>query len=336
MVKLRKTFLFSEDAGQKYAARVDAGGLGFVGELHVNGPTDIMFVSVESTSKSNLKKLSMLANKMGSTGETQVEQTTPAQTKVDAARKERDARRQETQKQRDQETEKVAQARQQGVERQRVGTDKAGENEKARTDRLQKQTDAKKEADQRVRDADQRRRDQTQRQKEREQEREDDTNGDEGDTDNLAKTVAAAAAKGVAAALSKSKGKKSDDDDEDEKKEQMLTFGQYLEQGIANVAGGSAIAGLGTNEPIVHRSQPIVRRMKDCSKCKGAGCVACTPLPFILKAKKVAEGVMRQLKAKSIARGVMEQAGNGGAGNGTGNGTGNGHGCHGSGSGNEN
>ncbi len=307
---VQQTFLFTnESQSRKYAIKVNESRLGYVVS------EDPKLVTVESAGNSDLNNLAQLANMMGSTGETQVEQETAAQTKVDAARKEREARRQETDKKRDQETEKATQSRQQGVDRQRAGTDKAGENEKARSDRLQKQTDAKKDADQRTQDADQRRRDQVQRQKEREQERTDDAEGDEGDSDNLAKTVATAAAKGVEAALSKSKGKKSDDK---EKKEQMLSFSDYLDEAPANFAGqGTKIAGLGGDEPIV-RGQ--AQRMKDCSKCKGAGCPACTPTAFIRRAVEVAENVMRQLKAKRIANEVMEQSGNGGGGNGGGNG----------------
>ncbi len=313
---MQQTFLFTnESQSRKYAAKVNESLLGHVVS------EDPKLVTVESAGNSDLNDLAQLAYMMGSTGETQVEQETAAQTKVDAARKEREARQQETDKKRDQETEKATQARQQGVDRQRAGTDKAGENEKARTDRLQKQTDAKKEAGERVRDAEQRRRDQVQRQKDREQERTDDAEGDEGDSDNLAKTVATAAAKGVEAALSKSKGKKSDDKEDKEKKEQMLSFGQYIEQTPINFAGqGTPIAGLGGDEPIV-RGQ--AQRMKDCSKCKGAGCPACTPTAFIRRAGQVAENVMLQLKAKRIANEVMEQSGNGG-GNGSGGNGGNG------------
>jgi len=120
---------------------------------------------------------------------------------------------------------------------------------------------------------------------------------------------------------------------------QMLSFNQYLEQASANFAGqGTQIAGLGGDEPIV-RGQ--AQRMEDCSKCKGAGCPACTPTAFIIRrAANVAENVMRQLKAKRIADEVMEQAtggtgGNGGGGNGSGgNGSGgNGHGGNGHGNG---
>jgi len=309
---IQQTFLFtSESQSRKYAAKVHESRLGQVVS------EDPKLITVESTGSRDLNELAQLANQMGSTGETQTEQESEAQKKLDTSRKEREGRQQETQRKNDQAAEKATSTRQQGVDRQRAGTDKAGENKKARTDRLQKQTDAKREADERGRDADQRRRDQVQRQKDREQERADDAEGDkdgEGDSDSLATTVATAAAKGVEAALSKSKDKKSDDK---EKKEQMLSFSQYIEQAPTNSAGGDDIAGLGGDEPIV-RGQ--AQRMKDCSKCKGAGCPACTPTAFIRRAGQVAEGVMRQLKAKRIADKVMEQSGTGGTGTGGGNG----------------
>lgn len=306
---LRKTFLFPEEPkGQKYIKAVNAGNLGFAVKWHVSRPNNvmsrafagekqstranIMFVTIESTSNGDLKKLAQLAIKMGATGETQTEQGAPeteAQKKVDLARKERETRNQETErKSREQEQDQEKQA----TARQQQSSDRAAKREIERQAQDTKQTEREKKADQAKRDAEQRRRDQLQRAKDREQERE-----AEPEADTLAKTVAQAAAQGVAAALSKEKGEKKPE--KKEKKEQMLSFRQYLEQAPTNSAGANNIAGLGADEP-------IVRRMKDCSKCKGQGCVACTPLPFIRRAKQVAEGVMRQLKAKSIARSVME------------------------------